>query len=376
MPGGQPGGLRGGRRVLAILGSMFFLWLLVFEVLLRVLPIPAFERSELQPAFLSTQSSFNATGHPYQAFTPTPGWKSAPGKPHVRTHNVHGYRGPLVAKEKPADVYRIVCLGGSSTYGHTPSSDETTWPAQLQNYLNAEQSGKRVEVINGGFSGYSTHESLPNLAFRMIDYAPDLVIVYHTINDMRCALYGEPKGDNTHWRAVWPIYNPTPVERALEKSMTYLIFRRYFTSYISDMGDQGVWGIVGYDPDAEDMYAVDQRSPVGFRNFQRNLVSIQALASAHGAQTMFATQGCDRSDIGAESRDTQWAAMDEMERILRSVAGERKQPFVDGREALESTAAKEGRDVIFTNEVHLTDRGCEVLARAFADKILGDAMIK
>ena len=81
--------------------------------------------------------------------------------------------------------------------------------------------------------------------------------------------------DNTHWRSIWPIYNPTATERLLEKSMTYLIFRRYLTRYIQNMGDMGVWGIVDYDPKGPNPYATGEPSPVGFQSFERNLVSIQ-----------------------------------------------------------------------------------------------------
>ena len=369
-------GLRAGRRVLAVLGTILVLWILVVEVAFRWLPIAAFSQGELMPAFLETRKNFNAQGHPYLAFVPMPEWERA-GAPRQRSHNEHGLRGPSLSKEKPPGVFRVVCLGGSSTYGHTPSSDAATWPARLGQYLNEGQDARRVEVLNGGFSGYSSFESTANLLFRLLDFAPDLVIVYHTINDARCALWGEnPRGDNTHFRAIWPIYDPTPTERLLEKSMTYLIFRRYFTRYIQDMGDMGVWGIVDYDPLGPNPYVTSEPSPVGFQSFERNLVSIQAIARGHGASLILSSQGCDRADIKGPARGSQWAAMDAMEGILRAVSSEHGLVFVDGRAALDVAAKREGVDAIYTHEVHLTDRGCEVLARALAGTILALDLIR
>src|SRR5690606_1422490 len=106
-------------------------------------------------------------------------------------------------------------------------SDATTWPARLGVHLSQRYPERRIEVINAGTSGYSTFESIVNLAFRVSQLEPDLVIVYHSINDMRCLLYPNPQPDNTHWRAVWTKSRESPIERWLANSMTYLIARRY-----------------------------------------------------------------------------------------------------------------------------------------------------
>jgi hypothetical protein len=342
-----------GAKLLLIVGINLGLLLFTTEVVLRIARPDAVSENQLMPAFLKAQSGRRGMAHPYLAFIPRPNWESPPTFDHVTTHNSWGFRGPEVEIEKPEDVFRIVCLGGSSTYGHTPSRDETTWPAQLQTILNERQDIKRVEVINGGFSGYNSFESLANFNFRLLPFDPDLVIVYHTINDARCTLYKNTATyDNTHWRSVWPIYSPTPTEKLFETSMTYLIYRRYLTDYISGMGDMGEWGIVDYDPDANDVWKVGPKTKIGFQNFQRNLESIHASAAARGIQMVVASQGCDRTDFPGNGA-IQFGALDRNETILRKVAAAKELLFVEGREALDNAAKAEGVDTVYTHEVHL-----------------------
>lgn len=311
-------------------------------------------------------------GHPFLGYALRPGYSAE--EPQQRSINSWGFRGPEVTREKPDGVYRIVCLGGSSTYGHTPSSDATTWPARLQHWLNdaVAESPRPVEVLNAGCSGYSTVESTANLALRMLDFDPDLVIVYHTINDARCALWlrgGPIRSDNSHWRAVWPRLVEAPGEHLLEHSMSYLVLRKLFTSYADGVNSLNNYAIVGYDPKDKDPFEPGTPAETGFESFRRNLINIQALAKAHGADVMFVTQGCDDRDIGAPSRDAQIAAMDRMTAILGEVARDYDVHLVDAKTDMENKAAQEGWDRYFTKEVHLTDAGCELLALLIAGPI-------
>ncbi len=94
--------------------------------------------------------------------------------------NNAGFRGKDVALPKPAGVFRIVCVGGSTT--EEGGSDETTYPALLEKKLQAEFPERRIEVVNCGISGMNTLQQLS----RFGDYLalqPDLLIVYEGVND-------------------------------------------------------------------------------------------------------------------------------------------------------------------------------------------------
>jgi lysophospholipase L1-like esterase len=96
--------------------------------------------------------------------------------------NTMGYRGDLVPLEKPEDTYRIVTLGGSTTFGwHVDTAD--TWPQQLETVLRFDLGYENVEVVNLASLAYNSHGSVTNLFIRGVNFDPDLVIVYHGIND-------------------------------------------------------------------------------------------------------------------------------------------------------------------------------------------------
>jgi lysophospholipase L1-like esterase len=364
--------------------------LVLLETLPRLVQIPGLTDDDLKRRYLLPNTQ-RLDGHPYLAYRERPNWDSRLedyAKPENFTqvhHNSLGFRGPETTWEKPAGVFRIVCVGGSSTYGHTESSDATTWPARLQAHLSSLRPDRKFEVINGGASGYSTFESLINLELRLVDFQPDLVIYYEGINDMRCSLYPDPVNDNIHWRAVWPVFRPSPFEAKFESSYLYLIWRRYFTSYLDQRATLGFSAIVNFDGKTYvngkvDPYYLSNPPEQGFKNFQRNLVSIIAVSRAHGAAVLFATQAMRFSDIAAaESFQSQSAAIERMKQMIRDVAAERQVPLVDAAPVVESAAAAQvaagGEDTMFKHEVHLLDAGSDLLAKTIADGIIAHQLV-
>ena len=358
------------KRLLLIALIVLAVLVLLAESVPRLVSIPGLTLKELDPYAAGMRDAW-VQPHPYLAYAPKPGFRQE-DRQHRREHNSLGFRGPEIAPRKPAGTLRIACLGGSSTYGFGPSSNETTWPMRLEHHLRQALPAQAIEVINGGCQGYSTFESLGNLAFRMLDLSPDVVIVYHTVNDMHCALYPGVKPDNTHWRAVW-----LRSERSwIEDSRTFLILRRYLTDYILTQKDLGNYAIVDFDANltgGRDPYA--WRADTGFRNFHRNLNSIVSLALDNGAAVVLATQGLKRETWQQQaSRDVKYRAFDAMTETVRVVARERGATLVEAARVLEAEAERRKREgvaqEIFTNDVHLTDAGADLLARTFAQAIL------
>jgi lysophospholipase L1-like esterase len=109
-----------------------------------------------------------------------------------------GYRGPEIDLPKPDGVFRIVALGGSTTYS-TGTSPEESYPAFLQKILREDYGYTQVEVINGGMTGYSSWDNLVNFALRLIELEPDMIIVYAAVNDVVAREQGSMdcyRGDN------------------------------------------------------------------------------------------------------------------------------------------------------------------------------------
>ena len=101
------------------------------------------------------------------------------------TINSHGFKSPEFKIKKSDDIYRIVVLGGSSVYGSY--DNEMTWPKLLNDHLNQKINtsfNKSFEVINTGVPGYNTFHSLSLLINNIIEYNPDLIILYQMWNDI------------------------------------------------------------------------------------------------------------------------------------------------------------------------------------------------
>lgn len=121
-------------------------------------------------------------------------------KTRTNRHNRLGFRGDEVAVEKPEGVTRIVCCGGSTTYGYGTDDYKLTVPSLLQ--FGLREAGKEVEVINAGCPGWSTFETLINFESRLLDLSPDYLVFYHGINDVLASMVWPPealRGDQSGW---------------------------------------------------------------------------------------------------------------------------------------------------------------------------------
>ena len=95
--------------------------------------------------------------------------------------NNFGLRDDDVVIPKPRGVFRIICIGGSTT--EEGADNATTYPNRLERRLNAHFPGRTIGVVNCGISGMASQAHLLKLS----DYLrlePDLAVVYLGINDI------------------------------------------------------------------------------------------------------------------------------------------------------------------------------------------------
>jgi lysophospholipase L1-like esterase len=98
--------------------------------------------------------------------------------------NSHGFRDREVSLRKPEGVYRVICVGGSTTVQGRTNAE--TWPALLQQRLDPLPDGRRVEVLNLGINGTGTDFWLARRERleRLYAFEPDLVVQYAFVNDL------------------------------------------------------------------------------------------------------------------------------------------------------------------------------------------------
>ena len=136
-----------------------------------------------QDARILTNSDFNNFDIQYL--------KEKPVK-HEDIHiNSHGFRGPEFSEQKPENTYRIFTLGGSTTFGHSLADNET-WSAYLQKKFDQTNLKFNVEVINAGINKANSHTELKLIEDRLLDFDPDLVIMYDGWNDASCNVISNP----------------------------------------------------------------------------------------------------------------------------------------------------------------------------------------
>ena len=106
---------------------------------------------------------------------------------HSKTININneGFRGPEIVKNKPSNTYRIFILGGSTAFGSTSTSDETTISGYLQKKINKfGNSNFKIEVINAGVPAAWSHVETLYIKQKLLEYSPDLFMIYDGWNDV------------------------------------------------------------------------------------------------------------------------------------------------------------------------------------------------
>jgi len=189
-------------------------------------------------------------------------------------------------------VFRIVVLGGSTTYTIKVKDNEKTFTRQLEDFLRNNLEFETVEVINAGAGGYNSWESLINLQFRVLDLDPDLVIIYHGTNDVHTRLVapGSYDGDNSGRRKQWrtphvsPLVEHSYLLRIVSEKLNLGLFRREgLESFVDAPTYRGAGSA---NPARDPMGLLEKHRPEFFR---RNLTSMVAVARVHGAEVLLST---------------------------------------------------------------------------------------
>ncbi|MBU1905630.1 MAG: SGNH/GDSL hydrolase family protein, partial [Candidatus Omnitrophica bacterium] len=113
--------------------------------------------------------------------------------------NSLGFRSREISLNKPKDIFRIICIGESTTFGLGASSNVHTYPALLEGKLNSRINNPKlkIEVINAGIPSYDSSQCYILLGLEMMALDPDLIVIYTGWNEMGRSLR---KGWNDDYR--------------------------------------------------------------------------------------------------------------------------------------------------------------------------------
>jgi lysophospholipase L1-like esterase len=218
---------------------------------------------------------------PFLVFGPRINWQ-IPGKPNPDTayFNGQGFRTRELVGAKPAGEFRIIALGGSTTE-EVWTEDGLHWPLWAEREIRKSDPG--VRVYNSGMSAYTTAHSLIRLAFDVLDYEPDVVLVMHNINDLtvnyRAAIAGLPV--DGHYRVPF-------AQKAFTNDMDQgdiVLSRLWHSASLRLAGRSDIVVPPQYD------------ISTGLRYFKRNLVSLHALAQSSGSRLVLLTMPVCDSEV-------------------------------------------------------------------------------
>jgi lysophospholipase L1-like esterase len=149
--------------------------------------------------------------------------------------NEDGFRIPSphynLPKEKPPGQLRIAFLGGSAV--ELASTFDAALPGSLRKILRGQYPGRDIEVINAGIQSCVSRQSIAQLLFTVVDYHPDIVILYDGGNDLGLPLTYESRANFPYnfqtMQEAWDLYREErrqPLWRlALERSNLYRLLR-------------------------------------------------------------------------------------------------------------------------------------------------------
>lgn len=253
-----------------------------------------------------------------------------------------------VSRAKPSGGLRVVALGGSTTV-NARNEEGLTYPNELESALRARFEGRTVEVLNSGGDAFSTAHTLTNLSLRVVDFDPDVVIVYHAINDLSVVQFGDAVASdyaNKYLDDAFLAYEHRGgvggtvfrMSRAAQLLKWRLRVLRQALETSSRRGSM---------PDAEVARAADL--------FERNLRSIVAVGREHGIEVVLATQAHREGDDG--------------ESQLMRRFNDRTRALADRARVVDVARAMGGRAELFLDPVHLTSDGVRLLAATLAPEV-------
>jgi lysophospholipase L1-like esterase len=320
--------------------------------------------------FTSIQpEDFAFTPHQYLGYYPTPNYTKA-----LTAHNSLGYRGGEIALGKPDGVYRIVTLGGSSTYDVRIEDNANTAAAQLERLLKEDYGYEDVEVINAGVPGYNSWEILANLEFRVLDLDPDLVIIYEGTNDVHARLVdpaayrGDDSGRRQPWRVppvAWWEHSALLRIASRMANMTRQVSVDDFVSaptYLSWPFEERLEA-----RDLDPVYVLGENPPIYLR---RNLNNMIAVARENGVDIMLATWAYSPYLNDYASEGYYQAGFQENNEVVRAAANQHGVPLFDFVKVMPQDKQywADGR--------HVNEAGALLKASLFAEFIAAQGFIE
>lgn len=290
--------------------------------------------------------------------------------------NSLGFRGRDFAPEKQSDVFRVACLGESSTFGYF-DRDDFTYPALLEQIF-AEQKGwsnpnwKRIEVINAGIPHANSDNLLAILKGEVLGYKPNLITVYAAYNDAQ------------------EVMDETQLQQLLRwlhgHYATYVAMKRI----VAMLGGPELHSRWAKYSSGTNRTSIDHQIQLHVERYQKNIESILLLARQHGITIVLVKQPVDvinnqkryrRTGLTYEEEATstrqklaagEWLSGGEVTLLVHNELIRTLEKLANGSGAIlvDNIAIADRHPEYYASYVHLTEEGNGALADALYRAIL------
>lgn len=325
--------------------------------------------------------------HPYLQNSPTP------NDPRLHV-NRWGFRGDDLDVRKDADVFRVFVFGGSTVYCGTLPYEQTHCRL-LEKRLRAAYPQYQVEVQNLGAEWHTSEHDTIKLLFLAQDFAPDLVVTFHAINDLVRSLSPDMFADGRYW-PDYRHYHGGAANLATGGAKTPLLVRaaaghwcsdlRFDTMQLNGPDGRGIKGMrLLFYPKTQEIEIHQWKSLAAFR---RNLDDFVQIARAKGLRVLLATQpSLYRDDLTPDERrllgfplshyfdgrrpslHSMVDGMRQFNDVTRNVARQNHVALVDLDTRMPKTTE------YLYDDVHYTAAGSALVGNAFADTIIESRLI-
>lgn len=313
---------------------------------------------------------------------------------HSRSQRIHPFDPYLqigntrftVPPKKQDGVFRILCLGGSTTEGLRGQS----YPAQLKPIIQKLYPNLRIEVLNGGKAWYTSKHSLINYVTYCRQWKPDLVIVMHALNDLYRS-FSPPDYAIGSYDKCWAHFYGPAFRGAKSETFEEYLYSKFLGERTKIWFSELRFKDGDYQSRQID-YPLTQYPSI--KMFNRHLRALTKYIKKDGAIVMLVSEPSLYKDVMDEKEQSIlwigktfcWSlvhhrreypsyrslgrAMEAFNRVVKKVAALEKAIFVDG-------AASLPKDIkYFEDDAHYSESGYHLFAQIIADEIVKSNIIK
>jgi lysophospholipase L1-like esterase len=288
--------------------------------------------------------------------------------------------GTIFSKNKRKGVYRILCLGGSTTYG-VGADRSNAYPAQLGDILRRMygKCGLEFEVFNLGVMGYHSWHSRIRYAVELEALNPDLIILMDAVNDLVSSTIADNSMSYVQEKdRLLGLTNALAGSSFLQKTDSYL--SSHLNTYMLTKSLASVViGKVSSKNDPEN--DTDMKRLMESFGYKENMDYIIATAAKDGTDVALVNYpwlgahniptGAPKSLLDASTPlylfGKNWFAMTNSE-----IGRQSGIVVIDPQPEFSSMTSSDVRniDALYHDEIHFTKLGNQLLARQIAEALL------